>query len=83
MIQYLEDMLWACVIDFGGSLESYLPLAEFSYNNNFHSCIGAPPFELLYGQICHTLICWGEVVHRVMGRTEVVLQTKEMIQHIR
>lgn len=29
----LEDMLRACAIDFGGSWDRYLPLAEFSYNN--------------------------------------------------
>ena len=53
-IQTLEDMLWACVIDFSGSWDSYLPLAEFSYNNNYHPSIGAPPFELLYGRKCRT-----------------------------
>ena len=34
-IQILEDMLRACVLDFGGSWSDYLPLAEFAYNNNF------------------------------------------------
>ncbi|CAH1438310.1 unnamed protein product [Lactuca virosa] len=53
-IQTLENMLRACVIDFGGSWDSYLTLAEFSYNNSFHSSIGAPPFELLYGRRCRT-----------------------------
>ncbi|GKB33121.1 putative reverse transcriptase domain-containing protein [Tanacetum coccineum] len=32
-IQTLEDMLRACVIDFGGSWDVQLPLTEFSYNN--------------------------------------------------
>ncbi|GJZ31321.1 putative reverse transcriptase domain-containing protein [Tanacetum coccineum] len=32
-IQTLEDMLRACVIDFGGSWDVHLSLAEFSYNN--------------------------------------------------
>ncbi|GJY57125.1 putative reverse transcriptase domain-containing protein [Tanacetum coccineum] len=38
-IQTLEDMLRACVIDFGGSWDVHLPLAEFSYNNSYHSSI--------------------------------------------
>ncbi|GJR00862.1 putative reverse transcriptase domain-containing protein [Tanacetum coccineum] len=38
-IQTLEDMLRACVIDFGGSWNIHLPLAEFSYNNSYHSSI--------------------------------------------
>ncbi|GJU16628.1 putative reverse transcriptase domain-containing protein [Tanacetum coccineum] len=33
IIQTLEDMLRACVIDFGSSWEVHLPLVEFSYNN--------------------------------------------------
>ncbi|GJV36278.1 hypothetical protein Tco_1408755, partial [Tanacetum coccineum] len=32
-IQTLEDMLRACVIDFGKGWERHLPLVEFSYNN--------------------------------------------------
>ncbi|KAJ9557272.1 hypothetical protein OSB04_011886 [Centaurea solstitialis] len=45
-IQTLEDMLRDCVLDFGGSWDTYLPLAEFSYNNNYHSSIGMPPYEV-------------------------------------
>ena len=32
-IKVLEDMLLACVIEFGGHWDNFLPLAEFSYNN--------------------------------------------------
>nr|GEX75085.1 putative reverse transcriptase domain-containing protein [Tanacetum cinerariifolium] len=35
-IQNLEDMLRACVIDFGSSWDRHLPLIEFSYNNSYH-----------------------------------------------
>ncbi|KAG8480865.1 hypothetical protein CXB51_025483 [Gossypium anomalum] len=35
VIQILEDMLRGCVIDFRGSWEDYLPLAEFAYNNSY------------------------------------------------
>nr|GEZ33324.1 reverse transcriptase domain-containing protein [Tanacetum cinerariifolium] len=34
IIQTLEDMLRACVIDFGSSWDRHLPLLEFSYNNS-------------------------------------------------
>ena len=37
-IQVLEDMLRACVIEFGGHWDNFLPLAEFSYNNS-QECI--------------------------------------------
>ncbi|GJY12202.1 putative reverse transcriptase domain-containing protein [Tanacetum coccineum] len=50
MIQTLEGMLRACVIDFGGSWDVHLPLVEFSYNNSYHSSIRCAPFEALYGR---------------------------------
>ncbi|KAD6452984.1 hypothetical protein E3N88_07689 [Mikania micrantha] len=61
IIQTLEDMLRACIIDFGGSWDDYLPLADFSYNNSYHSSIGMPPYEMFYGRKCQTPVCWGEV----------------------
>ncbi|GJS60534.1 reverse transcriptase domain-containing protein [Tanacetum coccineum] len=48
-IQTLEDMLRACVIDFGNSWVKHLPLVEFSYNNSYHASIKVAPFEALYG----------------------------------
>nr|GEW48793.1 reverse transcriptase domain-containing protein [Tanacetum cinerariifolium] len=48
-IQTLEDMLHACVLDFGKGWDRHLPLVEFSYNNSYHSNITAAPFEALYG----------------------------------
>ncbi|GKA10817.1 putative reverse transcriptase domain-containing protein [Tanacetum coccineum] len=38
-IQTLEDMLRACVIDFGSGWDKHLPLVEFSYNNSYHASI--------------------------------------------
>ncbi|GKD13912.1 reverse transcriptase domain-containing protein, partial [Tanacetum coccineum] len=49
-IQTLEDMLRACVIDFGKGWDRHLPLVEFSYNNSYHTSIKAAPFKALYGQ---------------------------------
>ncbi|KAJ9561460.1 hypothetical protein OSB04_006620 [Centaurea solstitialis] len=82
-IQTLEDMLRACVLDFGGSWDTYLPLAEFSYNNSFHASIGVPPYEMLYGRRCRTPICWGEVGQRELGSTEIVQKMTESIEMIR
>ncbi|MCO6516738.1 MAG: DDE-type integrase/transposase/recombinase, partial [Snodgrassella sp.] len=60
-IQTLEDMLRACVIDFGNGWDIHLPLVEFSYNNSYHASIKAAPFEALYGRKCRSPICWDEV----------------------
>ncbi|GJT00358.1 putative reverse transcriptase domain-containing protein [Tanacetum coccineum] len=44
-IQTLEDMLRACLIDFGKGWDRHLPLIEFSYNNSYHTSIKCVPFE--------------------------------------
>nr|GEW26462.1 putative reverse transcriptase domain-containing protein [Tanacetum cinerariifolium] len=49
-IQTLEDIIRACVIDFGNSSERHLPLVEFSYNNSYHASIKVAPYEALYGR---------------------------------
>nr|GEW23541.1 putative reverse transcriptase domain-containing protein [Tanacetum cinerariifolium] len=51
-IQTLEDILRACVIDFGKGWVNHLSLVEFSYNNSYHASIKAAPLEALYGQKC-------------------------------
>ncbi|GKB06001.1 putative reverse transcriptase domain-containing protein, partial [Tanacetum coccineum] len=48
IIQTLEDMLRACVIDFGNGWVKHLPLVEFSYNNSYYASIKGAPFEALY-----------------------------------
>ncbi|GJV53134.1 putative reverse transcriptase domain-containing protein [Tanacetum coccineum] len=60
-IQTLEDMLRACVMDFGIAWDRHLPLTKFSYNNSYHTSIKATPFEALYGCKCQSPICWAEV----------------------
>nr|GEU44740.1 putative reverse transcriptase domain-containing protein [Tanacetum cinerariifolium] len=60
-IQTLEDMLRACAIDFVKGWVNHLRLVEFSYNNSYHASIKAAPFEALYGQKCHSPVCWTEV----------------------
>ncbi|GKC18042.1 putative reverse transcriptase domain-containing protein [Tanacetum coccineum] len=86
-IQTLEDMLRACVIDFGNGWERHLPLIEFSYNNSYHASIKAAPFEALYGRKCQSPVCWAEVgVHQLTGSelihetTEKIVQIKQRIQ---
>ena len=60
-IQVLEDMLRACVLDFKGSWEEYLPLVELAYNNSNQANIQMAPYEALYGRPCRSPICWTEV----------------------
>ncbi|GJW33955.1 hypothetical protein Tco_0053987 [Tanacetum coccineum] len=46
MIQTLEDIMRACVIDFGGS---------------YHLSIRCAPFEALYGRKCRSPVLWAEI----------------------
>ncbi|GJZ19224.1 putative reverse transcriptase domain-containing protein [Tanacetum coccineum] len=71
-IQTLEDMLRACVIDFGSSWDRHLPLVELSYNDSYHASIKAAPFEALYGaemeitfedMVLLKVLPWNGVVH--------------------
>nr|GFA21416.1 reverse transcriptase domain-containing protein [Tanacetum cinerariifolium] len=72
-IQTLEDMLRACVFDFGGSWDRHLPLVEFSYNNSYHASIKASPFEALYGRKCRSPVCWSEVGDSQLTGPELIL----------
>ncbi|GJY77708.1 putative reverse transcriptase domain-containing protein [Tanacetum coccineum] len=82
-IQTLEDMLGACVIDFGSGWDKHLPLAEFSYNNNYHASIKAAPFEALYGRKCRLPVCWSEVGDAQLMGPELIHESTEMIVQIK
>ncbi|KAI3745515.1 hypothetical protein L1987_58629 [Smallanthus sonchifolius] len=75
-------MLRACVIDFGNSWETHLPLVEFSYNNSYHTSIMAAPFEALYGWKCRPPICWAEVGDSQLTGPELLFETFEKIVQI-
>ncbi|GJW36256.1 reverse transcriptase domain-containing protein [Tanacetum coccineum] len=78
-IQTLEDMLRACVIDFGGSWDVHLPLAEFSYNNSYHSSIRCAPFEALYGRKCRSPVLWAEIRESSLIGPELVQETTDKV----
>ncbi|GKA36160.1 putative reverse transcriptase domain-containing protein [Tanacetum coccineum] len=82
-IQTLEDMLRACVIEFGKGWERHLPLVEFSYNNSYHASIKAAPFEALYGRKCRSPVCWAEVGDVQLTGPEIIHETTEKIVQIR
>nr|GFB48928.1 putative reverse transcriptase domain-containing protein [Tanacetum cinerariifolium] len=69
-IQMLEDMLRACVLDFGKGWDKHLPLVELSYNNSYHTSIKAAPFEALQ-------LTGPEITHKT---TEKIVQIKSRIQ---
>ncbi|GJS05721.1 putative reverse transcriptase domain-containing protein [Tanacetum coccineum] len=82
-IQTLEDMLRACVIDFGSSWDRHLPLVEFSYNNSYHASIKAASYEALYGWKCKSPVCWSEVGDSQLTDPELIRDTTEKIIQIK
>ncbi|GJX32392.1 putative reverse transcriptase domain-containing protein [Tanacetum coccineum] len=78
-IQTLQDMLRACVIDFGKGWVKHLPLVEFSYNNSYHASIKTAPYEALYGRKCRSPVCWAEVGEAQLTGPELIQETMEKI----
>ncbi|GJX54569.1 putative reverse transcriptase domain-containing protein [Tanacetum coccineum] len=76
-------MLRACVMDFGGSWDTHLPLIEFSYNNSYHTSIKCAPFEALYGRKCRSPVIWTEVGESQLIGPEIMQETTEKIVQIK
>ncbi|CAN4090626.1 unnamed protein product [Withania somnifera] len=69
----------ACVLDFKGSWEDYLPLIEFSYNNSYHLSIRMAPYEALYGRKCRSPIGWFEVGETALLGPDLMQQVMEKV----
>ncbi|GKC18491.1 putative reverse transcriptase domain-containing protein, partial [Tanacetum coccineum] len=76
-------MLRACVLDFRGSWDVYLPLVVFLYKNSYHSSVRCAPFEALYGGKCRSPIMWAEVGEGQLIGPELVQETTEKISQIK
>ena len=83
VIQVLEDLLRACILDLQGNWDDHLPLVEFTYNNSFQASIGMAPFEALYGRKCRSPICWNDVGERKLLGPELVQLTVEKVSLIK
>ncbi|GJY73717.1 reverse transcriptase domain-containing protein [Tanacetum coccineum] len=64
MIQTLENIIRACVIDFGGS---------------YHSSIWCAPFEALHGRKCRSLVLWAEIGESSLTGPELVLDMTDKV----
>ncbi|RVW24090.1 Transposon Ty3-I Gag-Pol polyprotein [Vitis vinifera] len=83
VIQVLEDLLRACILDLQGNWDDHLPLVEFAYNNSFQASIGMAPFEALYGRKCRSPICWNDVGERKLLGPELMQLTVEKVALIK
>lgn len=53
-------MLRVCVIEYGGSCDTHLPLVEFACSNTYHSSIDMTPYEMLDNMLLACVIEYGE-----------------------
>src|ERR1043165_2867256 len=83
VIQILEDMMRACVMEFKGSWDKYLSLMEFAYNNSYQSSIQMAPYEALYGRPCRTPLCWTELSEDKTIGPEIVRETEQQVEIIK
>ena len=81
--QILEDMLRACALDYGSSLDENLPYAEFSYNNSYQSSLKMAPFEALYGRRCRTRLSWVEVGDHQLFGPDLIKESEQKVKLIR
>jgi hypothetical protein len=75
-------MLRACVLTDGPKWDKHLPLAKFSYNNNFQESIKISPFEALYGQHSRIPLSWSEFDERVIFGPDIVTDAEETVKQI-
>ena len=83
MIQILEYLLRACVLDLKGNQDDHLPLVEFAYNNSFQVSIEMTPFKGLYGRRCWSPVCRDDVEERKLLGPELVQLIVEKIALIK
>ena len=83
IIQVLEDMLRACVLDHKGSWEEHLPLVEFVNNNSYQASIQMAQYEALYGRLCRSSLCWTEVGESSITGPDMIRDTSEKVGLIR
>jgi hypothetical protein len=78
--QIIENMLHAYVLNDSSKWDKHLPLAEFSYNNNYQESIKMSPFEALYGRPCRTPLSWSELDERVIFGLDIVTEAEEKMK---
>jgi hypothetical protein len=80
--QVLEDMLCACVVNYWDNWDKCLPLAKFSYNNNYQESLKMAPFEALYSRRCRTPLNWAEPGERMTFGPDLVMEAEEIVHRI-
>jgi hypothetical protein len=65
-----------------GSWDKNLSWAEFSYDNSYQESLKMAPFEVVYGQRCHTLLNWVELGEKVIFGPELIEEVEATVHRI-
>jgi hypothetical protein len=79
----LEDMLRMHVVHQLKQWEEYLPLIEFSYNNNYNESLKMSLFEVMYGRKCRFPINWDNPVDKITLGLELLKEMEHAMVKIR
>jgi hypothetical protein len=60
------------MMEYPGSWDKNLSLAEFSYNNRYQESLKMAPFEVLYGHRCRTPLNWIELGEKVLFDPDII-----------
>ena len=63
--------------------EDYLPLVEFSYNNDYQESLKMSPFEVLYGLPCNTPVSWSNPMNRVTIGPDMLKEMEQQVTQIK
>ncbi|GER51815.1 polyprotein [Striga asiatica] len=83
MIQTLEDMHRALILDRGAKWEKWLLLVKFAYNNSYQASIQMAPYEALYGRKCRSPLYWDDVGERRVLGPKLIEETVKQVLPMR
>jgi hypothetical protein len=81
--QILEDMLRACALQYGRSLDKSLLYVEFSYSNSYQESLKMAPFEMLYGCRCWTPLFWNETGEWNVFGPDILQEAEKQVRMVR
>jgi hypothetical protein len=69
-------------LEYQGSWDQNLPLAEFSYNNSYQESLKMTLFEVLYGRRCRTPLNWIELGEKVIFGLDLLEEAEATVCRI-
>jgi hypothetical protein len=73
-------MLRAYVLEYQGSWDQNLPLAESSYSNSYQKSLKMAPLKVLYGRRCLTPLNWIEPGEKVIFGPYLVEEAEAIVR---